>query len=148
MPALVNEQMSAATGANRRTVKWSQRRSTVTLVVDRRGLDNAVELVSPTVVRVGSDAPVEFVLHAPVAGLKANDPGTADTFTVHMVKEDDDGGYWPALLAVDGGTPPPVIARCDWARWIDEDDEDARRRRVSTKRLYLGSQNSGGIRGK
>ena len=131
--------------ANRRLALWSQRRESVTLVVERLvtdatefGEDNRlVELdgeerdpesgeLSYRVLRI---AGVQFSLFEPVCGTVSCGTGGGDGcqagHLVKLIKKEQDAPFWSSLHAKDGPAPAGFLVRNDWSRWIDEDDDDA-----------------------
>lgn len=126
----------------RRAALWSQRRRTLTVVVERRPSDDelfgdhdVVRLEGETrdvesgelsyrVLRVaGSD----LELFAPVCGLVSVGSGSADGcqagHLVTLTKANPDAPFWSSLAA-SKATSSAFAVRIDWSRWLDEDDDD------------------------
>jgi hypothetical protein len=100
------------------TVRWSQRRSHVTLSISGGLLEpDEVSFLSDRVVRLRPGLELEL-LH-PIVVSSCRRTAT----TLRLDKADRAARYWPTLLAKP--TEPGISVGVDWDRWIDEDDDEA-----------------------
>lgn len=131
-------QNSGASRMPRMTALWSQRRDSVTIIIDHRerGACEDEELgqlegetrdaesgeLSYSVLRF---AGAEIRLHAPVVGLLNSPLSNVEMSRIQLIKADPDAPFWPALTSPPHHTAAPeFIVGTDWARWVDEDEDE------------------------
>jgi len=114
---------------SRRTIRWFQRGTHVSLIIESRPGDDGAALSPPGVVTattlcIGADLKLE--LHAPVifAPLPSSRDCSSSAFVLRLEKAKSGRPYWPALLSTGCAATASVMVKVDWDRWVDEEDEE------------------------